>query len=385
MSRVVCAIATRRRLPGARALARALHGHEPGARCLVLVLDDVQSEISPAQEPFEVIRPASLDLGRFGLLAGIHAAPELETVVRPAFLRHALDQAEGPVIHLGAETALYGSLGPVFTLLEHHPMVLVPRLHAPVPRDHVRLTDADVARRGVFDLCMLGVAPGVEVEVLLRAWSDRVELDRGAEVPLPSGRFLDMAPGFLPAAHILVDAGVGVSHLNLHERRISQRDARWWANDRPLVTFDFDGVDGVPTRQDELVELVARHRQELDAHGSAEADGLSYGYDRLADGTPLSPRLRAAIRDAELDGSLHRSPFSAAGTSDLLQWLNEPAPQGAAAGVTRYWYEIYRERLDLQFTHPDLDGAEGGTFVRWARDVGRDEYATPDLLLPLGG
>jgi hypothetical protein len=385
VSRIVCAIATRRRLAGARALAVALRVHEPGVRFLVLVLDDVHYEVSPASELFEIIRPESLDLGRFQLLAGIHAAPELEMVVRPAFLRHALDQAEGPVIHLGAGTALYGSLGPVFTLLQHHPMVLVPRLHAPVPRDHVRLTDAEVADRGVFDPCLLGVSPVDELDALLRAWSDRLELDSSDVAPLPSGRFLDLAPGIMPAAHILVDAGVGISRLNLHERRISWREGRWWANDRPLVTFDFDGVDGVPTRQDELVELVARHRQELDAHGRAEADGLSYGYDRLADGTPLSPRLRAAIRDAERYGGLSRSPFSAVGTSDLLQWLNQPAPQGATAGVTRYWFEIYRERLDLRLMHPDLDGPGGGTFVRWAHDVGREQYDTPDLLLPLAG
>ncbi|MFZ1994037.1 MAG: hypothetical protein WAU75_08000 [Solirubrobacteraceae bacterium] len=383
MSRIVCAIATRRQLPGARALARALRVHDPGVRCLVLVLDDVHYEVSPAPEPFQIVRPESLDLSRFGLLAGIHAAPELEVVVRPAFLRHALDQAEGPVIHLGADTALCGSLGPVFELLERHPIVLVPRLHAPVPRDHVRLTDADVARRGVFDPGMLGVAPGADLDGLLRAWSDRVELDSSDETPLPSGRFLDMAPGFVPAAHILVDAGIGVSHLNLHERRISRHQERWWANDRPLVTFDFDGME--VTRQDEMVELVAGHLQELDACGRAEADGLPYGYDQLADGTPLTPRLRVAIRDAELYGRLARSPFSAVGTSDLLQWLNAPAPHGAIAGVTRYWFQIYQERLDLQLMHPDLDGAGGSAFVRWAQDAGREQYGTPDPLLPLDG
>jgi len=95
--------------------------------------------------------------------------------------------------------------------------------------------------------------------------------------------------------------------------------------------------------------------------------------------------LRLAVRDAELFGGLDSSPFSAVGTSDLLQWLNEPAERGVAVGVTRYWFEIYRERPDLQAIHPDLDGPGGSGFVRWARETGRREYGTPDILLPLGG
>lgn len=421
MRREVCTIAVRPRLPEARALAWSLRAHDPLARLTVLVLDDRRFVVDPATEPFAVVRPESLDLPRFGLLAGMHGPAELEAVVRPAFLRHVLDRGGGPVLHVASDALVYCDLDEPFALLQRHSLLLVPRVQAPVPRDHVRLTDEQVIERGVFDPGLLGVRPGVEVDGLLRAWSDRLEHDRGDELPLPSARFLDLSPGMIEGTRILLDPGVGVSHLNLHERRLARNSGRWTVNGRRLAIARFDGMDGAEephsnphgapadngpplpedrphtpqarreamqrfllARQGELARLVADRARLVRGCAGADPEGIEYGYDRLADGTPLSRRLRLQVRDAELHGGLDSSPFSAVGTSDLLQWLNAPAERGAAAGVTRYWFEIYKERPDIQVIHPDLDGSSGAGFVQWARDAGRRHYGTPDVLLPLG-
>ncbi len=421
MRREVCTIAVRRRLPEARALAWSLRAHDPLARLTVLVLDDRRFAVDPATEPFAIVRPESLDVHRFGLLAGMHGAPELEAVVRPAFLRYALDRAGGPVLHVADDALAYCDLAELFALLERHPLLLVPRIQAPVPRDHVRLTDEEVVKRGVFDQGLLGLRAGVEADALLRAWSDRLEHDPGDELPLPAARFLDLAPGMIRGARIVLDPGVGVSHLNLHERRLARDRGRWMVNGRRLAIARFDGMDGAEephfnphgapddngppsaedrpgtpqarreamqrfllARREGLARLVADRTTLLHSCGAADSNGVEYGYDHLADGTPLSRRLRLAVRDAELYGGLDSSPFSAVGTSDLLQWLNEPAERGAAAGVTRYWFEIYKERPDIQMIHPDLDRSSGAGFVDWARDAGRRHYGTPDVLLPLG-
>lgn len=417
----MCSIAEMRTLPQARALAWSLRAHDPLARLTVLVLDDRRFTVSPAAEPFEVVRPESLDVPRFGLLAGTHEPAELAAVLRPAFLRHVLDRAAGPVLHVGVDALVYSDLVELFALLERHPLVLVPRVQAPVPRDHVRVTDEEIIKRGVFDQALIGARPGVEVDTLLRAWSDRLEHDPGDELPLPAARFLDLAPGMIEGARIVLDPGVGVSHLNLHERRLARDRGRWMVNGRRLTIARFDGMDGAEeahfnphgapadngppsaedrvltpqarreamqrfliARSEPLTRLLAERARLLASCGAGELAAIEYGYDRLADGTLLSRRLRLQVRDAELYGGLDTSPFSAVGTSDLLQWLNGPGERGAGAGVTRYWFEIYRERPDLQMLHPDLDGPGGTGFVAWARDAGRRHYGTPDALMPLG-
>lgn len=419
MTRTVCTIIPRRRLAEARALAWSLRGCDALARLVVLVLDDRRFDVDPSAEPFEVVRPDSLDVDRFGLLAGIHAAPELEAVIRPAFLRHVLDRAQGAVLHVGADALVYADLEILFAVLDHHPLVLVPRVQAPVPRDHVRITDEDILKRGAFDQALIGLRPQLEVFTFLRAWSDRLEHDLGNEIPLASDRFLDLAPSLVTGAQIVSHPGIGVTHLNLHERYVAREGGRWTVNGRPLVIARFDEMDGAqaphanpygaPTdggppspedragtvqagredmqrfllrRQSQLADLVTARGRLLTACGHTSAPVTEYGYDRLSDGTPLSRRLRLAVRDAERFGGLDSSPFSAVGTSDLMQWLNGPAERGAGAGVTRYWFEIYRERPDLQIIHPDLEGQGGRGFMDWAREAGSRHYGTPPALLP---
>jgi hypothetical protein len=282
------------------------------------------------------------------------------------------------------------------------------------------VTDAEIAKLGVFDQACLGAAPSESVDAFLRAWSDRIENDPAYEIPLPTGRFLDFAPGFLPQAGVLADPAIGVSRLNLHERQIANYGPRFLANGRPLVLALCDGLDGTeqphpnpygglfdggpPSAEDRartpdarreimqrdllrrhpgLANLVAYRTGLLERLTDEDDLNAEYAYDRLADGTLLSRRLRRAVRDGELYGGLGGSPFDASGTVALLDWLNGPAERGAMAGLTRYWFEIYRERVDLQMVHPDLDGPGGPGLVQWVMDHGRHDFATPDVLLPL--
>ena len=419
MRRVVCTIATRRRLPQVRALAWSLRSNVPTVDLLVLVLDDRCFEVNTAGEPFAVVWPPSLGIARFELLAAMHAAPELELVITPAFLRYALDWADGPVLHLACDALVYASLERIFTLVTQRRLVLVPRICEPVPRDHVRLSDVEIARSGVFDRGCVALTPCEPIDAFLCAWSDRLEYDLGDEVPLASSRFLDFAPAFVEDAAVLRDPALGVSRLNLHERVITRTAARFEANQRALVLVHFDGLDGAEEphpdpfagpidggprspedrlgtpqalreklqrqlliRHPALAQLVRERAQMLMRCGAADAERLEYGYARLADGTPLSRRLRLLVRDGERYGALDGSPFNAEGTHRLLAWLNGPAQRGGAVGVSRYWFEIYRERPDVQIIHSDLDGAGALGFLRWTVTHGRHEYAAPDALVP---
>lgn len=67
---------------------------------------------------------------------------------------------------------------------------------------------------------------------------------------------------------------------------------------------------------------------------------------------------------------------------DAFAGQNEPASIGSHAGVTRFLYDLYLRRDDLQEAFPDLDGPDGQRLVEWAHVYGRDEVPIPDSLLP---
>jgi len=418
-ARAVCSIATRAELPQVRALARSLRTHDPLTRLFVLLIDDRHHDTEPASESFTLLRPSDLGVTRFEILAGIHGQRQLKQVVLPALVRHVLDAVAGPVVHLGVDALVFSSMDLLFRTAAGAGIVLVPRVRAWIPRDHLRNTDEETVKLGVFNQDCVAVAASPETIGFLRAWSDRLEHDRGDELPLASVRLLDLAAGFLETTRISLAPGLGVTRLNLHERALARHDGRLLAGGERLTTLHFDGLDGAeephgdpfagpldggpPSAADRartpqaareamqrnlvrlhpiLAELLDDRQRILAACGSDDAARVEYGYERLADGTPLNRRLRRTIRDAELHAGLSDSPFSVLGTHWLLKWLNSPAERGATHGITRFWFGIYRERPDLQIVSPDLDGDGGPGFVRWARGPGRTEYAVPDVLLP---
>jgi hypothetical protein len=417
MTLIACVAAARPQLPQARLLARSLWVLDPQVALFVLMLDGEVTELGGMPELFTAVTPSELDVPRYSMLAGIHALPELIEVTRPALLRHVLDRTGEPVISLDIDLVAYGGLAELVHSAGTHGIALVPRILAAVPPDHVRIPSEEVVVQGVYDRGIFAIAPCEESDHFLRCWSDRLEVDDDLRRPLRSSRFLDLAPAILDSHRVVRDPGLGVSALNLHERWISREDGLLAAG-RPLRLVHFDGLDGrrrapedpfggradrrdppdldwerspiglreqlqreMITGNEVLAELIGDRERELvrQARGQGDAE---YGYLRLADGTPLSRRLRRMILEAERAGAVTDSPFTAEGTVALLDWLNGPGETGGGNGVTRYWHAVHRKRSDLQTAFPDLDGPAGVAYMRWIAETGQGELATPAALMP---
>ena len=105
---------------------------------------------------------------------------------------------------------------------------------------------------------------------------------------------------------------------------------------------------------------------------------------RLADGLVYDDALDALRARAGARGALRRSVR--AGGEDaraFIDWLEGPAPAGAAHGINRYvFYRVARERPDVMRAYPDLDGADGAEYVAWCWAFGREELAIPDRFMP---
>jgi len=395
----ICTIIAKNYVAQARVLADSFLEHHPDGTCSVLVIDDHEGYIDEADERFEVITPAQLDLPDYERMASAYDVVELSTAVKPWFLRFLLERGETTsVSYFDPDIWILDSLAEIDAAVEQHGLVLIPHNTEPLPRDDHIPSELDILAAGVYNLGFVAMARGPETDRLLDWWSER--LAEGCIVDPTRGyfvdqRWMDMAPALVPGVHILRDPGYNVAYWNLPARKLERGDEGYRANGSPLRFFHFSGFD--PTRPTELskhqdrialsddpvlAELCRRYAEACLERGYDTARTWPYDYNALPDGTRIDRHARRLYQDALEQGRLDKPIFNPEGAADLIAYLNEPyeAVNGNRR-VTRYLHAIYDARPDLQRAFPDLAGSDGARLVRWAHGS-KDEVPIPEPLLP---
>ncbi len=193
----------------------------------------------------------------------------------------------------------------------------------------------------------------------------------------------------------LEDAGYDVSYWNLHERPLAEAEGDLTAGGRPLRLLRWAGFR--PDRPWWLSEhasrklvlddpvlstLVRRRAEALVAAGWVRLDHLSVHPEDLPNGLVYDVRLQRLRVEAADAGEGIGDVFSPAGAEAFAGWLTAPAPHGAAAGLNRYAYDVWKERDDVRDAYPDLDGGDADGFLGWLWVHGREEMALQPALLP---
>ena len=154
-----------------------------------------------------------------------------------------------------------------------------------------------------------------------------------------------------------------------------------WA-ERRIATFEVAGLV-----EDLAARFTVQRLPERIADGDPPAAG---GVDRpqtvsatLPDGTPMDDRLRSLFIAAVRGGKLDRAPFDVGGMRAFQRHLDGPADDARAGGVSRFLFDVWLGRPDLQDAFADLrDAAHRERFLDWVVAHGRHEIAMPDWLLP---
>ena len=80
----------------------------------MLIIDEYDGYIDPAEEPFEVLTPAQIGCEPFDDMALRYDVLELSTAVKPWLLDHLLAAGDGtPITYLDPDIEVYGSLEPL--------------------------------------------------------------------------------------------------------------------------------------------------------------------------------------------------------------------------------------------------------------------------------
>ncbi len=396
-----CTIVSKNYLPFARVLARSFLEHHPRSRVFVCLVDQIDGCFDPADEPFEVITADRLGIERFEDFSFKYTILELNTAVKPAFLRHLF-------AHHGAEKLIYfdpdiqvmDRLVELSAVLDEHTVALTPHLDTPIDDEYLP-GETHILQAGAYNLGFIALSGAAAAKPLLDWWHRRV-YDR-CVVDIPKGLFvdqkwIDLVPSLFSGVHLLKDPGYNVAYWNLHGRTVTLEDApgaegRARVNGRPLRFFHFSGfdphdVERVSKHQNrfrlgdigQAKELYLAYRERLLAAGWRETRGWAYAYDRFADGTRVPDIARSFYRSQGPSRLRFGDPF-ATGEGSFFEWMREGAKGRGEGGLSRLLHHLYRSRDDLIEGYPDPFGRDRLRLGEWLLEAGPAEYRLDDLFL----
>ena len=279
----VCTIVAKNYLAHARLLARSLTAQHPDSRLTVLVLDDIEGYVDPADEPYRLWGPQDIDCDPFAEMASKYSVIELSTAVKPWLLQTLLADADHAV-YLDPDIQVLAPLDEVRELAVEHGIVLTPHNLTPIPRDGLYPSEESILIAGAYNLGFIALGRSTAADELLAWWAERLETD--CVVDPASGRFvdqkwIDLVPGLWPSTRLLRDPTYNIAYWNLHDRHLERDgEGNLTLAGRPVRFLHFSGYD--PHIPEELSKHQNRIR--LDERPDVRAACDAYGQALLREG-----------------------------------------------------------------------------------------------------
>jgi glycosyltransferase involved in cell wall biosynthesis len=382
---VVCTIVSNNYLAYARVLTRSFLERHPEGKVYVLVVDQPDPSLRYEDEPFEVVMVESLGIPGFSHYSFRYSILELDTAVKPWFLLH-LHRTGGHdrLCYFDPDILVTGDLTEIYERLGTADVLLTPHVTAPVEDTRIP-SERDFLLSGIYNLGFLGISFNERTVPFLDWWHRRLykeclhEVEHGLFV---DQRWMDFAPAFLAHAELHRDPGCNVSYWNLMHRELARRGDTWWVDSRegsaPLRFFHFSGysldrpelVSKYQNRftlgdRPDLEPLFREYGERLVAAGHRELSRLPYRFGAFADGTPVPPLARVALRQTDPDGRRWPDPFDTGGADPFLGWLQEADAPGAEIFLPRLALFLWDRRPDLQQAFLDPEGKDRPRFADW--------------------
>ena len=128
-----CTIVSLNYLPYAKILSNSYHKYHPGGRFFVLVVDRKINTVDLSEEEYEVIFIEDLHLPEFTSIAFKYNILELNTGIKPSFLKHLFCKGVKKLIYLDPDIQIYKPLDEIFSILDQREVVLTPHITCPLP------------------------------------------------------------------------------------------------------------------------------------------------------------------------------------------------------------------------------------------------------------
>jgi hypothetical protein len=335
MTRAACTIVSLNYLPYARTLCDSYLKHHPDHKFYVLLVDRLPKELDLTHESFELVLVEDLGIPNFESVAFKYDILELNTSVKPTFLKTLLAQGVDELIYLDPDILVCSAIDVIFEALAEHAIVLTP--HCTSPNEESPAGEAILLYSGVFNLGFVALSRTAQALQFLTWWEHRC-LTLGF-VERQSGLFVDqkwinLVPCYFDSVRILKHPGCNVAYWNLHERTLEKTHTSWVVNGQePLIFFHFSGVsvDGGNTiskgydqfdliSRPELAEFFNDYRARLVSHGIRDMSRYRYAFGYFNNGQ-LVNKLQRALYASNLDEFAGTNPFDS--TGPFYKWAKK--------------------------------------------------------------
>jgi hypothetical protein len=327
MKQAACTIVSLNYLPYARVLCDAFLSHHPGWKFYVLLVDRIPKDIDLSNESFELVSVEQLGIPDFLPIAFKYDILELNTNVKPTFMKSILASGIDQLIYLDPDIFVYRKLDSILEAMDDNAIVLTPHVLSPNQEDIQ--SEVILLMGGVFNLGFVGVTRCKETDRFLSWWETRC-LGYGYCDPR-KGMFVDqkwvnLVPCLFDSVKVLKRPGCNMAVWNLHERELSQENNEWMVNrTSPLEFYHFSGitVDGGEqlSRRKERFSLANRpdictiyqdYRALLIQRGFREFKAIKYAFDYFDNGQYVN-HLTRALYAANLEKFAGEDPFHKSG------------------------------------------------------------------------
>lgn len=311
-------ITARNYLSLALTLGQSVARHHPEARftiCMADGLDGVELELPPRHrllDAHEVLSPAA-----FVDLSFKYDVTEFCTSFKPAVFKHlfAHEPDTELVYYMDPDTRLYSRLDPITQSTPGKTLYLAPHVLDCRVADDNPYPEYHHLWEGIFNLGFCAVRRTADSARVLDWWDARLReycYSDYADGLHTDQKWMDYAPAlFTEQLEVVRHYGVNVSHWNLVERPLQERDGGWFAGPDPLIFFHFSGFDfkgeqlnkGVPPERQrvystpQVLDFARDYRQAVKANGYERYMLIPYAYNAFDDGTPISKPHRRLYRE----------------------------------------------------------------------------------------
>jgi glycosyltransferase involved in cell wall biosynthesis len=305
---------------------------------------------------------------------------EFNTAIKPFCFQYFFSTlAFDEVCYLDPDIFVFSPLVEVFDALTDHSCVLTPHMMHPL-QDGKEPSDLTIMKSGVYNLGFLALKHDGDALRLLRWWSDRLFSSCRIDIPghmFTDQRWMDLAPALVPRSFILKHPGYNVAYWNLPGRVVDREpDGRWTVDGRPLTFFHFSGIKPDDPKQfskhqnrytiDNLgivAELCTFYRKQVLGNKWLAYSKTPYAFGSFKDGRPIDDFMRhwiaRAVDEKRLDAN---EPLEI--DSAFFDQLDSQAVEKGAR-LTRFMYQFWLDRKDLQDAFNVYSDAGLEAFVRW--------------------
>lgn len=394
---IICTIFSKNYLAHVRALADSFYKIHPKGKMFALLVDDIDGHFDPKKEKFNLVNINEIGIENLQSFCFKYTVVEQNTGAKAHFLLYLLKKYDfKKIIYLDPDILIINSLENLWKLLEKKSILLTPHILEHVDDDK-KPSESDLKKAGIFNLGFIALANTASTEKFLNWWKEKLynyclmAPEKGFHV---DQKWVDKVPDSFNDVYIIKHPGYNVAYWNLMQRKVLISKDKLLVNDKPLYFFHFSGF--LP----ENIELVSKHqnrfvlkdlenikplfelyRDLLVENGYLDVKNWDCKFDYFYNNIKIPAPARSVYRDAVEQGLDFGNPFEVEGKNSFFNYLNENVDDGHPI-VTQLWYQVYKDRKDLNDSFPSPLKNDREAFVRWVKNSLEFEYDFAEVFLP---